>query len=208
MNIKASVVFFASAFIVLPGALSCGRGGGGGRDILPIDPDIDLHMAAVERSFDRLYSTFTGLKQDYNKHLTRHFEYQEPQYDSLGEEIIDTNPVPEIYETPFTAYCGLDNVTYAPPSNKMSMEERIVMLDEKLGFLYSCVRKYAVLYYDHLEACHDFEQKRPLEPSYKRLGENLEQATRVRILDIEIRDLETLVLKLIVHFNEHMNGHW
>lgn len=192
-------------------ALSCSRGGGGvgGRlDLLPIDPDIDLHMTAVERSFNQLYSTFSGLKQDFNKHLSRHFEYQEPQYDSLGRVIIDTNPVPEIYETPFTAYCGLDNVTYAPPSNKMPMAERIAMLDEKIGFLYSCVKKYALLYYDHLEACHDIDQNRPLEPSYKRLKDNLEQASQVRILEIEIRDLDTLVAKLIVHFNEHMNGHW
>ncbi len=201
MNAKTLWALFLAAFL-----LSCGCSRGK-FDILPVDPDIDLHMAAVERSFDELYSKFTVLRQDYNKHLTHHFEYREPQYDSLGEEIIDTTSVPEIYETPFTVYCGLDNVTYEPPSNKMPMTERISLLDEKLGLLGSCVKKFSESYFGHLDACHG-TTKPVLEPSYEPLKESLAQATQVRILDIEVRELDTLVAKLMVDFNEHMNGHW
>jgi hypothetical protein len=207
MNIKASVVFFASAFIVLPGALSCGRGGGG-RDILPIDPDIDLHMTAVERSFEKVYTSFTMLRQDYNDHLSRHFESREVQFDSLGEEIVDTTSLPAVIDCPFTAYCGLDNVTYAPPSDKMPVSQRTGLLDEKLGYLTGCVKKYAELYYGHLEACHGAREKNEVRLSYKHLSDGLAQPTAVRILDGEVRELDTLVAALIRDFNEHMNGHW
>ena len=205
MRFITNLFLFFASFL---GCLSCGRGGRGELDILPVDPDIDLHMAAVERSFGQLYSTFTGLRQDYNKHLSRHFEYQEPRYDSLGEEIIDTTPIPEVYETPYTAYCGLDYVTYEPSSNKMPMIERIALLDEKLGFASSCVKKFTELYFGHLESCHGVEERPVFEYPYKRLSEGLAQPTAVRILDNEVRELDTLVAALIVDFNEHMNGHW
>lgn len=202
MKFICFVIFLTLTF------LSCSGPKTGRFDLLPLDPDIDLHMASIEHSFEALYSKFTGLRQDYNKHLTRHFEYQEVQYDSSGEEIVDTTPAPEIYETPYTAYCGLDNVTYAPPSNKTPISERIGLLDEKLGYLNICVNKFSELYCGHLEACHGVKKKCEMELSYKRLSEELAQPTAVRILEIEIRDLDSLLAKLMVDFNEHMNGHW
>jgi hypothetical protein len=205
MNIKALFISLGAAAINLLGALSCGMGGG--RDILPIDPDIDLHMAAVERSFEKVYTSFTMLRQDYNEHLSMHFESREVQYDSLGEEIVDTTPPPSVIDCPFTAYCGLDNVTYAPPSNKMPISQRIALLDEKLGYLTGCVKKYAELYHGHLEACHGVRKRNEPRLSYRHLSDELARPTAVRILDSEVRELDNLVAWLIKDFNEHMNGH-
>ncbi|MBN2380396.1 hypothetical protein JXM67_11410 [candidate division WOR-3 bacterium] len=175
--------------ISLIAVLGC-KGGTSRLDLLPIDPDFDLHVEAVVARFAEVYEDYVRLRDEYNHHLT------ETDHDTL-EGV-------EGYE----AFCGRESLESSWIDTTLSPIERLDILDAKIDDLVDCawmLERSFTAHYNRFHGVWNCEWAKFYSP----VPDSLAPATYVRCVEENLEGVAGFIGSLRLDFDDHAEEfHW
>jgi hypothetical protein len=173
--------------IFLTAVLGC-KGGTRRLDLLPIDPDFDLHLEAVIARFAEVYDDYVRLRDDYNRHLS------ETDHDTL-EGV-------ESYE----AFCDRESLKSAWIDTTLSSIERLDALDAKIDDLVDCAWNFERSFSAHYNRFHGIWNCEWAK-FYSPVSDSLPPATYIRCVEENLAGVAGFIGSLRLDFEEHMEEH-
>jgi hypothetical protein len=180
MNVKAILPAILGLAL-----LSCCKSRLSRLDLLPVDPDFDLHVQAVISNFESVHNDFMELLHDYNNHLS-------------GNEHGD----PETMEA-YVAYYDKEHLPSAYIDTTLSAAERLDILDEKIDALVENAWMFERSYSLHYNAFHGVWNCEWAK-FYSSVPEGLAPATYVRCVEENLNGVAGFISSLRLDFDDHM----
>jgi len=175
---------YVPTLIVFLSLAGC-RGGSRQIDLLPIDPDFDLHVEAVISDFSEVYDDFVKLLHDFNNHLfsCKHGE-------------------PEEMEA-YAAYYDGEILSKAYIDTTLSSLERLDILDTKIDALvdgaWNIERSFSA-HYNRYHGIWNCEWAKFYSP----VPENLAPATYIRCVEENLEGVAGFIQSLRLDFEDHI----